>query len=262
MTVLRAPGRDNVRDPQFEGLRSQRRSALPLVLSGFVHTVLVATALLLSILWPQPPPPLQVDGIRVRLEGPPPPPPPPLPKGSSRTPSSGVRQPASPTPRTPALLVPPEPVELTPTPVAPGDGTREAGGSETGAESGVPEGMEGGVPGGVVGGVPGGVLGGVIGGTGSGPAPSLVYDQPARLIGQVKPEYPHEAFVARLEGTVVITFVIDASGHVVGARVIESVPLLDAAALAAVRQWTFVPATHLGHPVPTLGLAPVQFRIY
>jgi periplasmic protein TonB len=262
VTVSRAPERDNVRDPRFDGLRSPRRSAVPLVLSGIAHAVLVATALLLSIFQPPALPPVPFDGIRVRLEGPPPPPPPPLPKGTGPIPSSGVRQPVTPSPPARALVAPQEPVALTPTPVPPGDGSLGVSGSETGSESGVPEGMEGGVPGGVIGGVPGGVLGGVIGGTGSGPVPASVYDQPARLIRQVKPVYPHDAFVARLEGTVVVTFLIDASGRVVNARVVESVPLLDAAALAAVRQWTFAPATHLGRPVPTLGLAPIQFRIY
>ena len=39
-------------------------------------------------------------------------------------------------------------------------------------------------------------------------------------------------------------------------------PLLDAAALEAVRQWVFAPAHKKGRPVATLALAPVTFRIF
>jgi outer membrane biosynthesis protein TonB len=39
------------------------------------------------------------------------------------------------------------------------------------------------------------------------------------------------------------------------------VPLLDAAAVAAVRQWVFAPALRKGRPVATLAIAPVAFRI-
>jgi protein TonB len=120
--------------------------------------------------------------------------------------------------------------------------------------------MEGGVVGGVVGGVPGGVLGGVVGGTGSGPVTE--YDRPPRLLRQVKPVYPHAAFVARLEGAVLVEIVIDASGRVAQARIVESDPLFDAAALAAVRQWVFAPAIRRGRPVETVAFAPVRFRIH
>lgn len=140
--------------------------------------------------------------------------------------------------------------------------TVEAPGSPNGSESGVPEGMEEGVEGGVVGGVPGGVLGGVIGGTGTGPVPLREVDLAPRLLRQVRPTYPHEAFVKKVEGTVVLEIVIDERGRVSRARVVRSVPLLDAAAVDAVLQWTFVPAQKRGRPVATIAVAPVSFRIF
>jgi protein TonB len=136
----------------------------------------------------------------------------------------------------------------------------EQQGSETGSEFGVLEGMEGGVEGGMVGGVPGGVLGGVLGGTGTGPV--LDYDQPPRPIKQTKPTYPQEAFIKKIEGTVVLEILIDSTGRVVRARVIQSVPQLDAAAVQTVYQWVFIPAMKHGRPVPTVALAPVNFRIF
>ena len=100
--------------------------------------------------------------------------------------------------------------------------------------------MEEGVEGGVVGGVPGGVLGGVLGGTGTGPV--MDYDSAPRPIKITRPQYPQEAFVKKIEGTVVVEILIDSQGRVVRARVIQSVPLLDAAALQTVYQWVFQPA--------------------
>jgi protein TonB len=120
--------------------------------------------------------------------------------------------------------------------------------------------MEEGVEGGVVGGVPGGVLGGVLGGTGTGPV--MDYDSPPRPIKITRPQYPQEAFVKKIEGTVVVEILIDSQGRVVRARVIQSVPLLDAAALQTVYQWIFQPAVKHGRPVPTIAHAPVAFRIY
>jgi protein TonB len=120
--------------------------------------------------------------------------------------------------------------------------------------------MEGGVEGGQVGGVPGGVLGGVLGGTGTGPV--MDYDTPPRPIKSPRPQYPQEAFIKKIEGTVLVEILIDATGKVARARVVQSVPLLDAAALQTVYQWAFMPAIKHGKPVATLAHIPVAFRIY
>jgi protein TonB len=122
--------------------------------------------------------------------------------------------------------------------------------------------MEEGVEGGVVGGVPGGVLGGVIGGTGKGPVPVRNADRPPRVLRQVKPVYPSEAFVKRIEGTVVVELLIDDRGRVARTRIVQSVPLLDTAAVEAVLQWVFAPAEKGGLPVPVIVMAPVSFRIF
>jgi protein TonB len=166
---------------------------------------------------------------------------------------------------TPAVLAPSTliaPVEKVAMPDDSVGLTVEAPGSPLGSESGVPEGMEEGVPGGVVGGIPGGVVGGVIGGTGTGPVPVRDVDRPPRLLQQVRPTYPSEAFVKKVEGTVVIEIVIDERGRVTRTRIVRSMPLLDDAAVAAVRQWVFAPALKQGRPVATLAMAPVTFRIF
>ena len=124
----------------------------------------------------------------------------------------------------------------------------------------VPQGMEDGVDGSAVGGVPGGELGGVVGVTGTGPI--MDYDKAPRPIKITRPLYPQEAFIKKIEGTVVVEILIDSTGRVVRARVIQSVRLLDAAAVQTVYQWVFSPAVKHGRPVPTLAHAPISFRIY
>lgn len=207
----------------------------------------------------------QRDYLRILIYDPPPPPPPPLPRGTLGLARPKPKEAAPKLPETPPLsesrLQAPIEAFSEPVVVASGNDAEQAG-SPTGSELGVPEGMEGGVEGGVVGGVLGGVLGGVIGGTGTGPVPIFDYDRPPRVLRQTKPRYPPDAFVKKIQGTVLVELLIDDAGHVVRARVIQSVPALDSAALEAVREWRFVPAYKNGRPVATVARAPVSFRIY
>lgn len=53
----------------------------------------------------------------------------------------------------------------------------------------------------------------------------------------------------------------DTTGAVVDARILRSVPLLDAAALAAVRQWRYTPTRLNGRPVSVLMTVTVQFQL-
>ena len=256
-------------EPIFSAVGHRRQRYLgPGAVSIGVHVIVAAALVLVPILLPEalietP----QTDVFRVLIYDPPPPPPPPLPKGSLE---GGRRPMAATTPPTPQPApVTAEahfeaPVEAIVAPSRPTLALDERAGSPTGSESGVPEGMEEGVEGGVVGGVPGGVVGGVIGGTGTGPVPTLVYDydRPPRLLNPTKPKYPPDAFVRKVEGVVVVEFVIDATGRVVRTRIIQSIPMLDAAALETVRGWEFAPALKHGRPVATAAQAPVTFRIF
>ena len=102
-----------------------------------------------------------------------------------------------------------------------------------------------GVPGGVVGGVPGGSLGGVVGGLPQAPPPPPpAPTAPVRVGGNIKaptkvknisPVYPQIAQSARVQGVVIIEATISPTGKVTDARVLRSIPLLDQAALDAVR---------------------------
>jgi protein TonB len=234
-------------------------------ISIVAHVVIVGLVVFLPIFLPEELP--DQGDRRIVFFDPPPPPPPPLPKGNPRQPEQA--KPETPKPVSETVKPKPEftaPIE-TPQPqqtaqLQPDAGVRpeDQFGSATGSDFGDPLGMEEGVEGGVVGGVPGGVLGGVLGGTGTGPV--MDYDSAPRPIKITRPQYPQEAFVKKIEGTVLVEILIDSQGRVVRARVIQSVPLLDAAALQTVYQWIFQPAVKHGRPVPTIAHAPVAFRIY
>ena len=57
-----------------------------------------------------------------------------------------------------------------------------------------------------------------------------------------------------------VEILIDASGRVVRARILRSVPLLDAAALQCVYEWVFRPAMKKGRPVPPPPVPPWPSR--
>jgi periplasmic protein TonB len=236
-----------------------RRGGYAMPASVIGHVLVIGALVAVPIFWATPPPE-HPDFVRALLYNPPPPPPAPLPKGSALIDKAEPVKQVTPetNPRKPELEVE-IPVEKPLEPEAKVPETEQAG-SATGSDQGLAEGMEGGVEGGVVGGVPGGVLGGVVGGTGDGPV--MDYDQPPRPIKLTRPTYPQEAFVKKIEGTVELEILIDANGRVVSARVVRSIPMLDAAAVQTVKEWVFSPAMKGGRPVATRAMAPVTFRIF
>ena len=127
------------------------------------------------------------------------------------------------------------------------------------AEPDVATGMTGGVPGGVAGGSMGGVLGGVIGGMGAAPPPPRPHQtgplrvggnvQAARIVNRVQPVYPPLARQTRISGTVRLHAIIGKDGAITSLEVMSGHPLLQQAALDAVRQWRYQPTLLNGEPV-------------
>jgi protein TonB len=77
----------------------------------------------------------------------------------------------------------------------------------------------------------------------------------------VAPIYPPIAQFARVQGVVIIEATIGSDGKVQGAKVLRSVPLLDQAALDAVKQWEFTPTVLDGVRVPVIMTVTVQFTL-
>ena len=84
--------------------------------------------------------------------------------------------------------------------------------------------------------------------------------QPMKIGGN-DPVYPQFAILSKTQGTVIIEATIGPDGHVVNAHVLRSVPLLDQAALEAVRSWQYTPTLLNGVPVPVIMTVTVTFTL-
>jgi len=77
----------------------------------------------------------------------------------------------------------------------------------------------------------------------------------------VTPVYPAAAKSAKVAGAVIIEATIGADGKVINAKVLRSVPMLDQAALDAVKQWEYSPTRLNGKPVPVKMTVTVNFKL-
>lgn len=84
--------------------------------------------------------------------------------------------------------------------------------------------------------------------------------RPART-KYVAPRYPEIARSNGVQGVVIIEAVIGADGSVEQAHVLRSQPLLDEAALAAVRAWEYTPTLLNGRPTAVIMTVTVQFSL-
>jgi periplasmic protein TonB len=102
---------------------------------------------------------------------------------------------------------------------------------------------------------------GMVSGKGTGPLPVSQVAYPPVLISQVRADYPQRARRRGIEGLVRLEAVLDCEGRVENdVKVLQSIPLLDEAAVNAVRQWRFTPARdHHGSPVQVILGIPIRF---
>lgn len=102
------------------------------------------------------------------------------------------------------------------------------------------------------------------------PPPAPVEPQPIRrggslqqadLIHQVLPSYPPLARQARIQGVVVLEAVINKEGAIETLRVVSGHPLLNQAAIDAVKQWMYRPTLLNGEPVAVITTITVSFSL-
>jgi periplasmic protein TonB len=242
---------------ELSSTRPPRRT-VDLVLSLIVHTLLIATVILLPLYFTQTIDLTQFTRTLLVAPPPPPPPAPPSPAILKRTVAiqrvflrGGKLLAPSAIPRNIAMLkekaLPPDLGEV---------------------------GVVGGVPGGVPGGQMGGVIGGIISSAPFRAAPAAPHaaapPEPIRVGGRVKmpraistpqPVYPALARQARIQGEVVIDAVIDENGNVVEMQVISGAPLLVPAAVEAMKNWKYEPTYLNGERVRVRLVATIQFRL-
>lgn len=82
------------------------------------------------------------------------------------------------------------------------------------------------------------------------------------VITKVQPAYPEMAREANVDGTVMVQALVGKDGKVHDVRVVKSIPLLDQAALDAVKQWIFKPALANNKPVAVWVGVPVRFNLH
>jgi TonB family protein len=83
----------------------------------------------------------------------------------------------------------------------------------------------------------------------------------AKLITSVAPVYPMLAKNQHVSGNVQVDAFIDATGHVTTMKVVSGPTLLHQAAMDALKQWKYQPATLDGKPVSMHLTVSIQFRL-
>lgn len=140
-------------------------------------------------------------------------------------------------------------------------------------EEEAPPPMASGVVGGVPGGVPGGQMNGVIGGIISNTpvaVPKIAVSRvrvsagvtQGMIIHKVQPAYPQMAKIARVQGPVVLAAIIGKDGTIQNLHVVSSAsPLLNQAAIDAVKEWRYKPYILNGEPVEVETTIQVNFTL-
>lgn len=229
-------------------------------LSLLLHATLLGTA---WILWKKPSKSTSQEPHRwqVSMVKPPKPPPPPPPRNRPLPQPELSYEPAV------ASLPPPGPQPATggaPLP-SPGFGPVTAGRTPLAGlpNIGVPVGVEG------VGGSGGSGLGGGTGGGGTGfagprAAPSIAAPESSLTpIRRIAPTYPIEARRQKLEGWVRVEFTVREDGSVEDITVKGAQPpgVFEQAAIAAIGEWLFSPATENGKPVRKRAAQTLRFEL-
>ena len=98
------------------------------------------------------------------------------------------------------------------------------------------------------------------------PTPKQVYRvggdiRPPQKIRDVTPRYPPIAQASRVEGIVILEALISEDGSVQNVKVLRGKPLLDDAAVEAVRQWLFTKPLLNGEAVPVVMTVTVSFSL-
>jgi protein TonB len=123
---------------------------------------------------------------------------------------------------------------------------------------------------GMGGGTPGGVMGGILGGIGAGPVVKAAAPKKlsissgvmaGNLLQKTVPQYPAIAKAARIQGTVVLQATISKSGGIENLRVVSGPPMLQQAAMDAVRGWRYKPYLLNGDPVEVETTVNVVFNL-
>jgi TonB family protein len=85
--------------------------------------------------------------------------------------------------------------------------------------------------------------------------------EPPKLVKETKPVYPEAARAAGVQGVVILSVRADETGKVIDTMVLRSIPLLDQAAIDAVKQWVYEPMIKDGKAVSVVFTVTVRFQL-
>lgn len=95
-----------------------------------------------------------------------------------------------------------------------------------------------------------------------GPDEFVLIDSLPEPITRVSPSYPDSARQAGVQGMVRVNAAVCRTGRVSQTIVVQSIPMLDQAAIEAIEQWTFTPATFRTQPVAVWVVIPIVFSLH
>ncbi len=223
----------------------------PFLMSLALHAVLLAVLAAIPLIYYHDLPSLE---LLTMLASPPPAPPPP-PLMPPQTPESPVE------PQVQVISLPLLNLEEIPEEIP----APQEDDTEISSLSGITAGLAQGPVQGVLEGIPGGFGTGVVGGTGLGNFPTKPLLpvggklQNSKLIHRVQPQYPEPARLALIQGIVVLQVMVGREGLVSDVEIVRGHPLLNDAAIVAVRQWRYSPMLLNGQAIPTIATVTVNF---
>ena len=251
----------------FESIERRRistvRRIVTLLVSVFLHATIILMLVVLPLVYFNILP--QQEILTYLMISPPPPPPPPAPPPPP--PTRKAASPQRPAEVTSGFTAPSEIPKTIPPP------------NDEPVVVDVPRVSESelvGVSGGVIGGVPSGIQGMLLSPNPLPPppppppmalpkphAPLAVSNlqQQSKLIRMVQPTYPPLAREARIQGVVLLHIVVDEEGNVAQEDVLSGHPLLQDAAIAAVKRWKYSPTILNDRPIQVTTTVTVVFTL-
>ena len=238
-------------DVLFVPERNMGLRAAVLPLAALAHGLLALLLVVIPIIRPGDLPRVDLTSVFVAPAPPAPPPPPPKARGHAGAARRRIKPVAAVGAGASAFLTAPVAIPNTIT-----EEPLDWGGAENGVPGGVDYGLAGGYPKSLI----GDEIYRIIGDEAA-PVRAAGEVRMPRLVKRVEPAYPEIARLARVQGTVILEATTDMYGRVVGVKVLRSVPLLDEAAVGAVRQWLYEPMVVSGRPRGVVFTVTLRFEL-
>jgi len=241
-----------LQDALFAPERNVGTKAVVLPLVALAHGLLALLLVALPLVRSGDLPRVDLTGVFLAPAPPVPPPPPPKARGRSAAAARRIK-PVRPMGAGAAnVLV--APVNI---PDVIADEALDWGGSGDGVEWGVDYGAGGDYPKNLL----GAAMMQIVGNRAEPPVRAVGEVRMPRLLKRVEPVYPEIPRQAHIQGTVILEATTDIHGRVAAVKVLRSIPLLDEAAVEAVRQWLYEPMVINGRPRAVVFTVTLRFEL-